>query len=65
MTPYTSGFLAPDARVTNLTLQDVCPNDTSEHLRIAYDPPAIRIARNALGRQGPADPGFRPACATF
>ena len=31
--PYTSGYLAPDANVTNLTLQDLCPNDTSEHLR--------------------------------
>src|SRR3954465_1235150 len=31
--PYTSGFLAPDARVTNLALQATCPNDTTEHLR--------------------------------
>jgi len=65
VTPYTSGFLAPDARVTNLTLQDVCPNDTTEHLRIGYDPAAIRIAKNALRRSGPADPGFRPVCTTF
>ncbi|HET8951266.1 MAG TPA: alpha/beta fold hydrolase [Solirubrobacteraceae bacterium] len=63
--PYTSGFLAPDANVTNLTLQDVCPGDTSEHLRIPYDPPAIALTRIALGRPGPADPGFRPACATL
>ena len=63
--PYTSGFLAPDARVTNLTLQDVCPTDTAEHLRIPYDPPAIAITRNALRRSGPANPGFRPACAPF
>ena len=63
--PYTSGFLAPGANVTNVTLQDVCANDTSEHLRIAYDPPAIAIARNALGRSGPADPAFRPRCTTF
>ena len=63
--PYTSGFLAPDSNVTNVTLQDVCPVDTSEHLRIPYDPPAIALARNALGRPGPVDPGFRPACATF
>ena len=63
--PYTSGYLAPDANVTNLTLQDLCPNDTSEHLRVPYDPPAIGITLNALGRSGPADPGFRPACTTF
>jgi triacylglycerol esterase/lipase EstA (alpha/beta hydrolase family) len=65
VTPYTSGFLAPDADVANLTLQDACPNDTAEHLRIIYDPPAIAITKNALGRSGPADPGFRPACTTF
>jgi len=65
VTPYTSGFLAPDSQVTNLTLQDACPNDTSEHLRMPYDPPAIAITLNALGRAGPSDPGFRPACTTF
>jgi triacylglycerol esterase/lipase EstA (alpha/beta hydrolase family) len=63
--PYTSGFLAPDANVTNVTLQDVCPNDTSEHLRVPYDPPAIGLTLDALGRPGPADPGFRPTCTTF
>ena len=29
--PYTSGYLAPDANVVNLTLQDKCANDTAEH----------------------------------
>ena len=60
--PYTSGYLAPDANVTNVTLQDLCPNDTSEHLRMPYDPPAIALTLNALGRSGPADPAFHPAC---
>ena len=63
--PYTSGYLAPDANVTNVTLQDVCPNDTSEHLRVPYDPPAIGLTLNALGRPGPADPAYRPACTTL
>jgi triacylglycerol esterase/lipase EstA (alpha/beta hydrolase family) len=63
--PYTSGYLAPDANVTNVTLQDVCPGDTSEHLRVPYDPPAIRLTLDALGRPGPADPAFRPACTAF
>ena len=63
--PYTSGYLAPDANVTNLTLQDLCPNDTSEHLRIPYDAPAIQVTLNALGRPGPADPGVRPGCTTL
>ena len=65
VTPYTSGFLAADTSVVNLTLQDLCPNDTAEHLRIAYDQPAIALTLNALGRSGPADPGFRPACTTL
>ena len=63
--PYTSGYLAPGENVTNVTLQDVCPSDTAEHLRVPYDPPAIGLTMNALGRSGPADPGFRPACAAL
>jgi triacylglycerol esterase/lipase EstA (alpha/beta hydrolase family) len=63
--PYTSGYLAPDANVTNLTLQDLCPNDTSEHLRIPYDPPAIAVTLDALAHPGPADPAFRPPCTTL
>ena len=63
VTPYTSGFLAADGNaVTNITLQDKCPSDTSEHLRTPYDVAAIQIALNALGRTGPADPAFQPAC---
>ena len=66
VTPYTSAFLAADGnQVTNVTLQDDCPNDTSEHLRTPYDPPSIQIPLNALGRSGPADPSFRPACVTL
>ena len=61
VTPYSSGFLSGSS-VTNITLQDLCPADTSEHLRTPYDPAAIQITLNALGRSGPADPAFRPAC---
>jgi triacylglycerol lipase len=60
--PYTSGYLAPDRRVTNVTLQNKCPNDTSEHLRIIYDSVALQITMNALGRRGPAAKRFQPAC---
>jgi triacylglycerol esterase/lipase EstA (alpha/beta hydrolase family) len=64
VTPYTSGFLASDGNaVTNVVLQDKCPGDTSEHLRTPYDPPAIQLTLNALGRSGPADPAFQPACS--
>jgi triacylglycerol lipase len=50
--------------VTTVLLQDKCPNDTSEHLRTPYDPPAIQITLNALGRSGPADPAYQPPCTT-
>jgi triacylglycerol esterase/lipase EstA (alpha/beta hydrolase family) len=66
VTPYTSAFLASDGnQVTNVTLQDDCPSDTSEHLRTPYDPAAIQVTLNALGRSGPAEPSFRPACAAL
>ncbi|HEY3021273.1 MAG TPA: alpha/beta fold hydrolase [Solirubrobacteraceae bacterium] len=64
VTPYTSAFLASDGNaVTNITLQDKCPNDTSDHLATPYDPPAIAITLNALGRSGPADPAYQPPCS--
>ena len=60
--PYSSAFLAADAGVTNVLLQDRCPIDVSEHLGIGHDPIALRWVQNALGRPGPADPGFDPGC---
>ena len=59
--PYTSGFLA-GPRTTNIRLQDTCPLDLADHLLIPSDGPAIRLALNALGRSGPADPAYRPSC---
>jgi triacylglycerol lipase len=60
--PYTSGYLS-GPNTTNVTLQDRCPADVTEHLGISYDPNALQWVLNALGRAGPANPGFRPACA--
>ncbi|GAB3416860.1 esterase/lipase family protein [Flindersiella endophytica] len=50
VTPYTNQFLTagPGARVTNVLLQDVCANEVSEHVAVAYDPVAMRLVRNAL-----------------
>ena len=59
--PYTSGYLS-GPNTTNVKLQDRCPADTTEHLRISYDPVAIQWVLNALARSGPADPGFQPVC---
>ena len=45
--PYTSGIL--DARnVTNITLQDQCPSDFSEHFTVNFDPTAAQDVLNAL-----------------
>jgi triacylglycerol lipase len=45
--PYTSGILdAPN--VTNHVLQDVCPNDLSEHVAEAFDPVVAQLIFNAL-----------------
>jgi triacylglycerol lipase len=61
--PYTSAFLhGPASRVTNVTLQDRCTDDTAGHLSIPTDPVALQWVEEALARNGPADPAFRPRC---
>ena len=49
-TPYRSTFLTagPGAVVRNVTLQDGCPIDLSDHLSMMYSPRAIGIVREAL-----------------
>ncbi|MEJ7795061.1 MAG: alpha/beta fold hydrolase [Nocardioides sp.] len=60
--PHTSGYLAAGPRTTNLTIQDVCPLDVSEHLLIPTSTTTIAIALNALTRSGPARPDVEVAC---
>jgi triacylglycerol lipase len=61
--PYTSAFLAgPASRVTNITLQDRCPNDIAGHLDLPTDPVALQWVEEALASKGPANPSFRPRC---
>ena len=62
VTPYTSAFLPAGPRTTNVLLQDDCPADPAEHVSIIYDPIALQLVENALGRPGPADPAFEPLC---
>jgi triacylglycerol lipase len=63
VTPYQSAFLAgPRARVTNVTVQARCPNDTADHLTLPDDPVAVQWIENALAVNGPADPSFVPTC---
>jgi pimeloyl-ACP methyl ester carboxylesterase len=62
VTPYQSQALT-GSTVTNVVLQDRCPEDITEHVGIIYDPIALQWTANALGRTGPADPAFRPLCS--
>lgn len=60
VTPYTNAFLPAAANVQNITLQNQCPQDASDHLSIPYDSNALQDMINALGQDGT---GFQPACA--
>jgi len=64
VTPYQSQFLSGSAaQVTNVTIQNMCPLDPIEHDQTPNDPVVHQWVLNALAHQdGPADPGFRPAC---
>jgi pimeloyl-ACP methyl ester carboxylesterase len=62
VTPYTSQALS-GSTVTNVVLQDRCPEDVTDHVGIIYDPVALQWTINALDRAGPADPAFRPTCS--
>ena len=60
----TSQFLAGSpSEVTNVLLQDKCPNDTFEHIFLTDDPVVLQWVENALATPGPADPAFTPTCA--
>jgi hypothetical protein len=52
VTPYTSAFLTGPG-VTNITVQNQCALDQSDHLELAYDPVALADVLNALD---PAQP---------
>lgn len=55
--PYTSAFLkGPASRVSNITIQDYYPLDTSDHLLIPYDERAYTFIFDALSHPGPARP---------
>jgi triacylglycerol esterase/lipase EstA (alpha/beta hydrolase family) len=53
VTPYANAFLPAAPNVSNITLQNQCPLDASDHLEIASDPVAMADMLNALD---PAQP---------
>ncbi|HEY7145931.1 MAG TPA: alpha/beta fold hydrolase [Streptosporangiaceae bacterium] len=60
VTPYTNAFLPAGGSVQDITLQQQCAQDASDHISIPYDSNALQDMINALG---PDNPGFQPACA--
>jgi triacylglycerol esterase/lipase EstA (alpha/beta hydrolase family) len=53
VTPYTNAFLPSAPNVTDITVNQQCPQDRSDHLEIASDPVAMADMLNALD---PAQP---------
>lgn len=54
--PYASSVSGP-GRITNVLVQEVCPNSTAEHLQVGtVDPAAAALALDALDHPGPAKP---------
>jgi triacylglycerol esterase/lipase EstA (alpha/beta hydrolase family) len=53
VTPYPNAFLPAAPNVTNITLQNQCPLDATDHVEIAADPVAMADMLNALD---PAQP---------
>lgn len=50
VTPYTRGFLTagPGAVVENITIQNVCPLDQSEHVSLSYSKNVAQVVLNKL-----------------
>ncbi|QWF77275.1 esterase/lipase family protein [Amycolatopsis sp. CA-230715] len=57
-TPYSSAFLTagPGATVRNVTLQDGCPLDLSDHLSMTYSARAIGLVERGLDPSAPPAP---------
>jgi triacylglycerol esterase/lipase EstA (alpha/beta hydrolase family) len=53
VTPYTSSFLPAAPNVTNITVQDVCSQDESDHIEMGADPVAMALMLNALDPAAP------------
>ena len=62
ITPYTNAFLPAAPNVSDITLQNQCPPDASDHLEIASDPVAMADMLNALD---PAQPVRVPCLAVL
>ncbi|MEV7612504.1 alpha/beta fold hydrolase [Streptomyces sp. NPDC089799] len=55
VTPYANAFLPSGPHVTNITVQDRCALDATDHLEIGYDPVALTHVLNALDPAHPRE----------
>jgi triacylglycerol esterase/lipase EstA (alpha/beta hydrolase family) len=62
VTPYTNAFLS-GPNVTNITIQNQCPSDPTEHIGLTEDSPALQNVLNQLGAR--PDPSFSATCTNF
>ncbi len=62
VTPYTNAFLS-GPNVTNILVQNQCPNDPTGHVGMDFDGPALQDVLNQLA-QSP-NPSFQPACTHY
>jgi triacylglycerol esterase/lipase EstA (alpha/beta hydrolase family) len=62
VTPYTNAFLS-GPNVTNITIQNQCPTDPTEHIGLTEDSPALQNVLNQLS--GRPDPSFTATCTNF
>ncbi len=63
VTPYRSAFLPSTENVQNVTVQNQCPTDRTDHLGIIYDSVALQDVMAALANNGSiSGPLPQPAC---
>jgi triacylglycerol esterase/lipase EstA (alpha/beta hydrolase family) len=65
VTPYTNAFLPSAPNVANITVQNQCSKDGSDHLEIASDPIAMADMLNALDPAHPVRVPCLPVLALF
>jgi len=62
VTPYTNAFLSGSA-VTNITIQNQCPSDPTEHIGITEDSPALQNMLNQLSSS--PNQSFKATCSNY
>jgi triacylglycerol esterase/lipase EstA (alpha/beta hydrolase family) len=62
VTPYTNAFLS-GPNVTNITIQDQCPADPTEHIGMDWDSPSLQNVLNQLSNT--PNPAFTATCTNY